>query len=277
MGRRRYVFDEARVQRFLAEGRGKGEGPDYRPWLQIQDIPSLGRSHRPYGIKTNRVHHLLSDGEWKSFLKLEAMKDVTDIREQFPLDRHQTYRMAMNLGYRHPITLDGTPYIMTIDFLVTVRTTHGRKLVPYTFKYFPETLKRREQELIEIAAAFWRMHGCELQLIDQTFFNEELVINYDAVRSCFDISNMSFYRTSDVAGIASALRQMVAVASPEPLGMACRYIAERFGVSPTDVFVVAKHLMARNVLEFNLSTTVGLESLCLCEFRLTAQNVEGKP
>ena len=62
MTRRRYVFDEARVQRFLAEGRGTGDGPHYRPWLQVQDVSSMGRSHRPFGIKTQRVHHLLSDG-----------------------------------------------------------------------------------------------------------------------------------------------------------------------------------------------------------------------
>lgn len=117
MGRRKYQFTEAKVRKYLAEGRGTGDGANYKPWLTVYDLPSRGRSHRIYGIKTGRVHHLLSDGEWKSFLRFEFDDSVLDIREQFPLDRRQTMRVARDLGYAHPITTDGTPYVMTIDFL----------------------------------------------------------------------------------------------------------------------------------------------------------------
>lgn len=72
VGRRRYAFDEAKVQRFIAEGRGAGTRSDYVPWLKITDVPSIGRSRRLFSPKTGRIHHLLSDGEWKTFLKEEA-------------------------------------------------------------------------------------------------------------------------------------------------------------------------------------------------------------
>lgn len=40
MSRRRYEIDESKIERFLKEGRGRGEGVDYSPWLTIQDVPS---------------------------------------------------------------------------------------------------------------------------------------------------------------------------------------------------------------------------------------------
>jgi hypothetical protein len=97
MSRRRYQFTEAKVRKYIAEGRGSGDGASYKPWLTVYDLPSRGRSHRPFGIKTGRTHHLLSDGEWKSFIRFEYDATVLDIREQFPLDRHQTMRVARDL------------------------------------------------------------------------------------------------------------------------------------------------------------------------------------
>jgi hypothetical protein len=63
MARQRYGFDEEKIERFEKEGRGRGRGADYLPWLTIRDVPSRGRSHRLQGIKTGRVHHLHSDIE----------------------------------------------------------------------------------------------------------------------------------------------------------------------------------------------------------------------
>lgn len=65
MARRRTSFDEAKITRFLKEGRGKGRGAEYQPWLTIQDVPSSGREHRVFSRKTGRIHHLLSDREWR--------------------------------------------------------------------------------------------------------------------------------------------------------------------------------------------------------------------
>ncbi len=267
MGRRRYVFDEARTQRFLKEGRGQGSLANYKPWLHIQDLPSMGRSHRPFGIKTQRVHHLLSDGEWKCFLKFEASHDVKDIQEQYPMNRLGTMKAAIDLGFKHPITLDGTPFVMTIDFLVTRQFEKSLRLEPYTFKYAPDTLTPRAHELLKIASEFWRQHGYVLNLIDETFFDEALVINYDAVRSYYDISNLSFYRDTDVAGIGRAVRRAV-MDGHGTLVQACRSIGEQFQVTPQVVFSIACHLIARQAIVVDLSLPEGLERRALGTFRL---------
>lgn len=269
MTRLRYVFDEARVQRFLAEKRGRGFGPSYRPWLQIQDVPSSGRSHRPHGIKSRRVHHLLSDGEWKCFLKFEGDPTVVEIQEQFPMDRLESYRWASVLGLPHPRTLDGTPYVMTLDFLVTKTTANGVRRIPYTFKYDPETLNAREQELMAITRAFWAHHDMELQLIDQQFFDEAFNINYDSVRAYHDISNLAFYTQTDVVGLEEALVQEVGAGSSDTLLRACRWLAGEFDTTPQVVHQVSMHLVSRGVLRVDLSSPVGLELLPMSAYTAT--------
>ena len=70
--------------RFLTE-RSQGEGAAYKPWLLVQDLPSLGRVHRVKGWKHGRVHHLLSDLEARVFFIYEWSLQIIDIREQYPL------------------------------------------------------------------------------------------------------------------------------------------------------------------------------------------------
>lgn len=266
MTRYRYAFDEARVQRFLSEGRGTGAGAKYRPWLQIQDVPSTGRSHRPFGIKTGRVHHFLSDGEWKCFLKFEGNPAVLDIQEQFPMDRLETYRAAQGLRLTHPRTLDGTPYVMTVDFLVTQETSRGVQQIPYTFKYWPEKLTSREQELMSITRAFWACHGMELQLIDQRFFDEAFNINYDSVRAYYDLSSLQLPQGTDRAGLREALVDAVGKRSPDTMLRACRWFAGEFHTTPQVVYQMAMHLVAHGVLHVDLSSSVGLEQLPLAAY-----------
>jgi hypothetical protein len=61
-------------------------------------VPSLGQSHRLRGMTTGRIHHLLSDIECSLFYLLDWNDAVVDIREQFPLDRSATRRIAKEIG-----------------------------------------------------------------------------------------------------------------------------------------------------------------------------------
>ena len=83
MAKRRYGFDQAKIDRFWKEGRGTGRGKSYLPWLTIHDVPSYGRSSRPFCFKTDREHHFLSDIETSIFFILNWRNDLDDIREQF--------------------------------------------------------------------------------------------------------------------------------------------------------------------------------------------------
>lgn len=73
MARRRYIFDENRVQAYIDAGRGKNSGPDYFRWLSVQDLPSLDGHTASFGITTSRVIHFPWETERKCFLKLGAV------------------------------------------------------------------------------------------------------------------------------------------------------------------------------------------------------------
>jgi hypothetical protein len=276
MTRLRYAFDEARVQRFQAEGRGQGFGPKYKPWLQIQDVPSTGRSHRPYGIKSQRVHHLLSDGEWKCFLRLEVDPDIDEIQEQKPMDRIATFRIARDIGVKHPLTLDGTPYVMTLDFVVTKRVEGRPRLLPYTFKYDPETMTPRQQELMAITREFCKRQGEELRTIDQQFFDRAFTLNYDSVRAYHNISELSFFQETDVTGITCALVNEAASESDETLLRTCRGLAGEFRTSPTVVHQIAMHLVSRGTLRVDLSSPTGLERLPMSAYTVVSRVIGAK-
>lgn len=97
---------EARYARIVAdrlrEGRGKGTGTDYRPWLTVRTKRLNSNTWRPCG-KNGRTYHLLSNIEFAIFSILDRLETTVDIREQFPLlPLSETQRIAAELGRPHP-------------------------------------------------------------------------------------------------------------------------------------------------------------------------------
>ena len=85
LAKRSNDWSKQKLDNFLKDGRGKGEGKDYKPWFTIQDFPSMGRCSRLLGWKSKRVHQLFSDIETRFFYLMEWEDSVVDIRECFPL------------------------------------------------------------------------------------------------------------------------------------------------------------------------------------------------
>lgn len=142
------------IQRRVKEGRGKGEGKTYKPWLTVNDVPSSGRSHRVYSFKTGRVHHLLSDLELAVFLVLEWSNNTSDIREQFPLILEETKNLALEHEIAHP-SVKGMPQVMTSDFLVdTLNGTQKRFVIQA--KYVSDLYDNRTVEKLELERLYWK-------------------------------------------------------------------------------------------------------------------------
>ena len=103
MGKPRAQWNWNTYHRWIQEGRGRGEGKDYVPWLTIHDLASRGISSRVPGMTTGRMHQLLSGLETAMFYILDASDLAKDIREQFPLlPLEKTLRIADEMGIRHP-------------------------------------------------------------------------------------------------------------------------------------------------------------------------------
>jgi hypothetical protein len=152
-------WNSEKYSRYLHEGRGAGEMEGYKPWLTINDLPSLGVSSRVYSHKTNRMHHLLSNGELWVFYLLEDSENVLDIREQYPLlDVELAIDIAQKEGIRYPKDAKSKfPYVLTSDFLVT--TTEGLKV--RTVKQSSELSKKRVLEKLHIERLYWNAKGVD--------------------------------------------------------------------------------------------------------------------
>lgn len=152
-------------EKWLKEGRGQGEFADYKPWIKISDISSSGRSHRVFGHKTRRTHHLMSDLELATFLFLEWSPKVIDIREQFPLKFDDTLKIAEDIQVKHP-AIRGNIHVMTSDFYVVHSNRDCSQLVLQA-KYSKDLMKPRTLEKLEIERRYWQSKGVPWQIITE--------------------------------------------------------------------------------------------------------------
>lgn len=162
---KRYSHSEVTFQRWLKDGRGSGRQSEYKPWLTVRDLPSQGRSHRVFGHKALRIHHLFSDLELAVFLLLEWQRDVIEIREQFPLQRELTLEIAEQHGIIHP-AISGVPQYMSSDFLVDTSRANEPRFALQA-KYSSELQKPRVIEKLELERRYWEQKGVPWHLITE--------------------------------------------------------------------------------------------------------------
>jgi len=85
MARSKYDWTQAKFERYVKDEWGKGRRKDYKPWITVQDFPSVGRASQLSGWQSGRTHHLMSDWESRLFYIFDWSSSVQDIREQYPL------------------------------------------------------------------------------------------------------------------------------------------------------------------------------------------------
>jgi hypothetical protein len=176
VAKHRYALTEKRIARLQKEQRGTGAGRDYTPWITIHDLSSSGRSTRIVGQTTGRRHELLSDGERNVCLDLDWEDAVVDIREQYPLDRHETLRIADEMRVRHPQFGD-VAVVMTTDFLVDYIADGKRHQVAISVKTSAD-LEHKETgprtiEKLEIERRYWKAHATPFHVVTDREGNRE--------------------------------------------------------------------------------------------------------
>ena len=152
-------------QKWIKDGRGDGELASYKPWLTVRDLSSIGRSHRVYGHKTKRTHHLLSDLELAIFLILEWNPLIQDIREQFPLRIEQTEEIAHLTCIPHP-AIRGIKQVMSTDFYVFSSDPMNPRFCIQS-KYQKDLEDTRKIEKLEIARRYWQSKEIPWRIITE--------------------------------------------------------------------------------------------------------------
>ncbi|REG52091.1 TnsA endonuclease-like protein [Paraburkholderia sp. BL6669N2] len=270
MGRGQKKMTEALIKEWQAEGRGRGEGGHYKPWLEAFDISSLGRVSRPYSAKCGRSVHLLSDVEANTFYALEWSQRVTGIREEYPLDRELTLEIAAALGIAHPY-YPGTkvPTVMTVDFLVDFNDQGETRLEALDCKRTEDSDEPRQIEKLQITRTYFAGMDVPHRLVFHSELPMQKIRNIEWIRG-------GMVKTGEEERYAGALHEQSLIMSHDlagstrnqPLQEYCRNFEHRQGLNPGEGLRIAKLLMYERILTCDLGNP-DLASAPLASFRCT--------
>jgi hypothetical protein len=188
MAKRRTTWNEQKIEKYIKDGRGRGELNNYKPWLTNQDFASKGRTHRPKSWKTDRLMQLFSDVEESYMYILDWADNVFDIREQFPLERELTLKIADQKKIKHPIDKNtGTPIVMTTDFLITVKKENGYIFWARSIKPAKELNDTRVIEKLEIERQYWENQGVDWKIVTEDDISKNLWKNIQYIHQSYKI------------------------------------------------------------------------------------------
>lgn len=245
------------INRRLKEGRGKGRGEKYLPFLFIQDVASIGLATRDKGWITGRVHHFLSKLEWLFFLTLEWVLDIIDIREQYPLDLDETLAIAKRLGISHPVDpKTREPIMMTTDFVITVRTPTGIIELARTVKYKKDLASLRVMEKFEIERVYWQSRGVDWKIITEQDIDLILAANVKWLHRYRWLHAIAPITEETIQRVEAVLRPQLTEENELPL----RYLTDvsdlNLGLPPGTSLVVVRYLLANRIWEVDMSNPI---------------------
>ncbi|MFD1173946.1 TnsA endonuclease C-terminal domain-containing protein [Oceanobacillus picturae] len=197
-------WKDSTIKRFLKEGRGQGEGATYKPWLQVQDIASQGRSTRIYSHKSQRVTHLLSDLQLYYWYLLEFDEMVLDVREQYPLlDFHEmNIPVDQELEKKLFNKKTNVPHILIVSFMVTRIDQNGDSYYEArVIKSSNDLAKKATISRLELLRRYFKKKQIGFGIVTEKDISKQLARNIGWVLTAYDIqdypkleANFSFLR-----------------------------------------------------------------------------------
>lgn len=237
------------IKEKIREGRGRGTGARYKPWIIVQDLSSSGQSNREFGHKAGRQHDLLSKLELHFFLILEWSLKVTDIREQFPLlsanklsPLEATLSIAKQNDITHPIDRGKEPCALTTDFLITVARPIGTVTHARTVKPSKKLSESRILEKFEIERRYWRDKEIDWAIVTEHEIDPVLVDNIKWIHKYMPVSSLYPLTDEKIRRIAIALTRMMPN-DHRPLSDIALECDDRLGLEEGQSLAVARHLI----------------------------------
>lgn len=181
----------------IKDGRGKGRGADYKPYIECREFNSTGTCSMPIDWKTGRTVHLLSQAEKAVWYLLRWDDRVQDILEQYPLELSKTVRLAEELGIRHPKDQQTR---MTTDFLVFWK--NGTRTAVCVKASKADLENKRTTEKVYLEKMYWESEGVPFSIVVKSEVNVTAANNVRLVTE--------FYNAEDVFDEISALKHLVA-------------------------------------------------------------------
>jgi hypothetical protein len=245
-----------KIQKWIKEGRGQGEGENYKPWLTVQDVPSNGLASRKKGRTCNREHHLMSNLERDYFYLLDFSDSVTDIREQYPLlPIDETLLIAEKLGISHPTDpKTGEPIVMTTDFLITMNKLN----VARTVKPENELNDDRTIQKLEIERRYWKERNIDWGIVTEKEIPKVIVRNIAWFEDEYDNADIVQMGTVLTEHLESTLLKHLQ--SEHPINRATALCDEALGLVAGTGLAFFRYMLARKYWRIDLSEPINPHS-----------------
>lgn len=200
-------WTQAKFNRFLKEGRGQGEGKDYKPWLKFEDFPPKNNCAMMWSWKTDRVHHFSCNLESQIFYIFEWSDIVTDIREHYPLDLNIAMEIAEEMGMRYPRSPKSrTPHVLTTSYMLTVNKNGVISQMARTVRKSSELENKRVAEKLELERRYYLEKGIDWGIITETKIPIVLVQNLEWLHFAYDLGIMDDDRISQLREVGNVLK-----------------------------------------------------------------------
>jgi len=268
-------WTEEKIDRWIKEGRGQGEGSNYRPWLTVHDVPGAkGRCHRPWSPKFGRKLELLSDVEYNIFQILDCSPYVIALKEQYPIDRKLSQQVAARLGIRHP-TYPGThvPCVMTVDFLATFQRDGKRAQIGIDAKRSNQLEDASVIRKLQLTRACLAERGHEHLVICEKHLPKQLLSNLQRIRSARPHEDEHFPYPNYLEEVTERLYKYLSTRAfgATPLRVVCQNFDELIEGEPGTALRAARLLIDSRRLQVDLLRG-DIEKLPMSAFRLAPED-----
>lgn len=259
MSKRNNTWSKQKLERYLREGRGKGNLAEYKPWLTVQDFPSIGRASRILGNKTKRVHHFFSDLETMCFYLWDWDEKVIDIKEHYPLLNLYDVVDVENININTFKDKDtNEPYVLTTTFFILVRTEEGGSdCFVRSVKYKSALEKSTTIEKLELERRYWEAQGAGWAIITEDDIPKEKAKNIQWFHGVLDE-----YKNYDVneKTMVRLCGEFLEYANSSDLSI--RKLSKDFEMKNslkegTGIFIF-KYLLAARVIEIDMNKNIDL-------------------
>lgn len=260
MAKRSNNWDSNKLDRWIKEGRGQGEGENYKPWLTIQDFPSMGRVTRVFGWTTNRIHHFFSDTQLKYFYLLDWEERVIDIREHYPLiDLEVVLKNTSDLKLDKFIDKKTKePYILTTTFLITLLNPDGQKsFAARSIKYASELSKKTTIEKLEIERRYWTAKGINWGIVTNKDINDVRAKNIEWIHSAMTSDDCNGLSKDDFDELLDALLYRL-IDNQQNIRKIISEFEKDYSLDAGVGLLLFKHLIAGKRIAFNMDKPINL-------------------
>ena len=201
--RERILLPKSERKRYRKWRQDIESGP-YRPFFETHQLHSIGRKHKFYCPKQQRIVHLMSDCEYRVYQDMIWRTDVISIDEQYALDINETWKISKDLKIHHPYEYErNIHHIMSTDLIVTFDSDGAfvKKAHPVKVQINSDEPSRTNKKL-DIEIAYWAARDIPCEPVGAITVDKNWTKHLDFLSMHYDptLTRGELERFSDVFG-----------------------------------------------------------------------------